>query len=235
MSKRNDGEHKNRYQGVHWAQEVLVGCNVVRSPLYGRRAGTRVIDEAHENVLILRQQITLLQDLDDATYRCDVAAMMMSSVGAHVRHNLDHYQRFFVGLDTGVVDYDARQREKVLEIDRLAALTATRSICGRLAELTQVQGAANLRVCCNRDQGTQQATSSVIRELDFLRSHTVHHYAIIAVLCRIQNVAVAQNFGVAPSTLRYRAELATTEIRATPETMSTDVLDETPASRSRRR
>ena len=164
-----------------------------------------MIEKAQDNVVILHQQINLLQDLDDATYRCDVTAMMMSSVGAHVRHNLDHYQRFFVGLDTGTVDYDARERQKVLETDRQAALATTQNTCERLAELTAIQSATNLRVCCYRDRGIEQTTSSVIRELDFLLSHTVHHYAIIAVLCRLQNVAVAQDFGVAPSTLRYRA------------------------------
>lgn len=165
-----------------------------------------MIEKAQDNVLLLQQMVQLLQHLDDATYQCDVTTMMMSSVGAHVRHNLDHYQRFFVGLDGGTVDYDARERQKVFEIDRRAAMALTESICERLAELTDSQCAAQLRVCCTRDEGPQQATSSVMRELEFLSSHTTHHHAIIAMLCRMQNVTVADDFGVAPSTLRYRAQ-----------------------------
>jgi len=119
-----------------------------------------LIEKAQDNVLLLQQMVQLLQHLDDATYQCDVTTMMMSSVGAHVRHNLDHYQRFFVGLDGGTVDYDARERQKVFEIDRRAAMALTESICERLAELTDSQCAAQLRVCCTRDEGPQQATSS---------------------------------------------------------------------------
>ncbi len=65
--------------------------------------------------------------------------------------------------------------------------------------------ARSLRICCNSDRGTLRATSSITRELDFLLSHTIHHYAIIAVLCRLQNVEVEPDFGVAPSTLRYQS------------------------------
>jgi hypothetical protein len=45
--------------------------------------------------------------------------------------------------------------------------------------------------------------SSVAREIEFLHSHTVHHYAVIA---RLMPDSVKLNkFGVAPSTLRFRA------------------------------
>jgi hypothetical protein len=47
------------------------------------------------------------------------------------------------------------------------------------------------------------------RELEFLLSHTVHHYAIVAILCRLQGIAVDDGFGVAPSTLRHRTESET--------------------------
>ena len=114
------------------------------------------------------------------------------------------YLSFIVGLGSGIIDYEAREREKVFEIDRQAALAATEAICQHLLDLTESPCAKSLRICCNSDRGTLRATSSITRELDFLLSHTIHHYAIIAMLCRLQNVEVEPDFGVAPSTLRYQ-------------------------------
>ncbi|MFW5688937.1 MAG: hypothetical protein ACOC1U_05120, partial [Spirochaetota bacterium] len=50
-----------------------------------------------------------------------------------------------------------------------------------------------------------EAASTLERELAVLASHTVHHYAIIALLLRVQDVDVPASFGVAPSTLRHEA------------------------------
>ena len=84
-----------------------------------------------------------------------------------------------------------------------APTIAIESICRRLADLAESPRVVCLRICDDSDQGVLR-TSSVARELDFLQSHTIHHYAIIAMLCRLQNVVVEQGFGVAPSTLRYQ-------------------------------
>ena len=162
-----------------------------------------MIEKARENVLILQQGARLLRRIDDQIYGCNLETMHVNSVGAHMRHNLDHYVSFFVGLESGAVDYGARERRTLLEVDRDAALDAIESICRRLADLAESPRVVCLRICDDSDQGVLR-TSSVARELDFLQSHTIHHYEIIAMLCRLQNVVVEQGFGVAPSTLRYQ-------------------------------
>ena len=52
------------------------------------------------------------------------------------------------------------------------------------------------------------APSSLARELQFLTSHTIHHFAVIALILRAMDVEVDREFGVAPSTLRYWTEAA---------------------------
>jgi len=37
----------------------------------------------------------------------------------------------------------------------------------------------------------------------FLLSHTVHHYALISVALKLQGIDPGEEFGIAPSTLRY--------------------------------
>ena len=45
--------------------------------------------------------------------------------------------------------------------------------------------------------------SSISRELQVLSSHTVHHFALIAMTLRMHGVELDSDFGMAPSTLRY--------------------------------
>jgi hypothetical protein len=55
------------------------------------------------------------------------------------------------------------------------------------------------------ENGDGHLTSSVGRELQALSSHTIHHFALIAVTLRLHGIQVDPIFGTSPSTLRYRA------------------------------
>ena len=46
--------------------------------------------------------------------------------------------------------------------------------------------------------------TSLGRELEFLISHTVHHYALMAVIAGQQDAALPVDFGLAPSTLKFQ-------------------------------
>jgi hypothetical protein len=49
--------------------------------------------------------------------------------------------------------------------------------------------------------------SSVGRELQTLSSHTIHHFALIGMTLLAHGVAVDPDFGMAPSTLRYKQSM----------------------------
>ena len=51
--------------------------------------------------------------------------------------------------------------------------------------------------------------SSIGRELQALSSHTIHHFALIAVTLRLHGIVVDPDFGMSPSTLRYQAAKST--------------------------
>jgi uncharacterized damage-inducible protein DinB len=53
------------------------------------------------------------------------------------------------------------------------------------------------------------AASTPDRELQFLASHTVHHFALVALLLRLAGVSVPDGFGVATATARHREAAAT--------------------------
>ena len=50
----------------------------------------------------------------------------------------------------------------------------------------------------------QWSPSSIARELQSLKSHTTHHYALIAVLLRLQGIEPHEEFGVSMATIRQR-------------------------------
>ena len=151
------------------------------------------------NLQVLQQGADLLRHIDDEQYTLTARPLFSYGVGSHLRHCLDFYQSFLAGIAQGRVDYDARERDertaqaRDFALARLARLTMSLPEC--LAD-TPVA----LRV---RQDGLPWAVSSVERELQFLLSHTVHHFALIALILRLQGVEPGPEFGVAPATLEY--------------------------------
>lgn len=164
---------------------------------------------AHEllddNVTVLAQGVDLLERLDDASFERSVPDLRLSGVGPHLRHILDFYGRFLEALEsTGAarIDYDDRERDTRIETDSDHAARALRATITRLRALG-VESASLDRPLAIRSDGSPWIPSSPVRELHSLVSHTVHHYALIAVALRAAGHDPGPEFGVAPSTLRY--------------------------------
>lgn len=163
---------------------------------------------ATPNVRFLRQGLELLESLDDGAFTAPGGAVGQAGVGAHLRHAIDYYRCFLDGLADGRIDYDARQREPRVEADRRAA---AESICEIIAGLERLRDEdADTPLAVRVDAAAWEGApvswgrSSLARELQFLLSHTVHHYALIAAVLRGQGLEPSEGFGVAPSTLEHR-------------------------------
>jgi hypothetical protein len=158
----------------------------------------------------LQQGIALLRRLTVAQYREPQPDCFHSSVGGHIRHNLDHYTCFFDGLAAHRVDYDARTRDGLIETDPAYAIGRLEAAAKGLETLTAADLAGELSV--KMDSGSDAppaqswARSTGRRELQFLLSHTIHHYALIAVICHRLGIGLEPAFGVAPSTLRFQQQ-----------------------------
>jgi uncharacterized damage-inducible protein DinB len=162
-----------------------------------------------DNIVCLRQGLRLLAQLSPELYTACSDSALNSTVGAHFRHNIDHYECFLNGIATGQTDYDHRERGEAVETQPDAAIERMQQIIERIGQMSSDEIARPLDV--KMDSGSEMAEpwcqSTVRRELQFLVSHTVHHYALIAVICRANGVTPEPEFGVAPSTLRYREQL----------------------------
>lgn len=167
---------------------------------------TGVIDA---NVALLQQGMDLIRDLDDSAYSEGEEAVKMSPIGAHLRHCIEYYGRFLAGLESGRIDYAARARDHRLETDRGYALQKMLGLVEALEAMPEGVESRPLEVDVEEGEAALDAPaaawaqSDVRREMGFLMSHTVHHYALIAVVLRLKGHEPNAEFGVAPSTLAY--------------------------------
>lgn len=157
------------------------------------------------NVQILNTAKEMIQQLPSDKYNHIERPYFESCLGKHIRHILDHYLCFMRDLESGVIDYEKRQRDTQTETNKQYALQVINSICD-FFNRAQRQGLADTHVSvhlCNDVAVPEgEATlSSVRRELQFLHGHTVHHYALIAAMLRFYGVETDSTFGVAPSTI----------------------------------
>jgi hypothetical protein len=156
------------------------------------------------NLVLLRQGLELLDHLSDSAWR--EAAPDHSTVGAQYRHILDHYHCLLEGLTKGTIDYDQRRRDPTIESERQAAHEATLEVLDRLRLLGKATVGLPVQViqAPGADAPAEPQGSSLGRELLFLVSHTVHHFAIIKLLLEERGVTCHPDFGMAPSTLAHR-------------------------------
>lgn len=159
------------------------------------------------NIHCLELALHSLQQLEADILGKPYPPLFPSGVGGHLRHCIDHYDSFLKGLESGKVDYDARERDPRLENDRDYALQKLKRLIQQLENLDHLDARAPLLV--KMDCGAREADppdwcpSTVGRELQFLLSHTVHHQALMAVLMRLHGYEPEQELGVAPSTQRH--------------------------------
>lgn len=166
------------------------------------------------NVAYLEQGVALLSRIDDAAYTACSPPLYGSGVGGHLRHCLEHYRQLLDGLSEGRVDYDARGRDRRVERDRGLALRQAKAIASALTALEEGLEGQVLMTRMDCGDGMRREThwqrSTLGRELQFMVSHTTHHYALIALILRHQGIEPGPTFGVAASTLQHARGLLTT-------------------------
>jgi uncharacterized damage-inducible protein DinB len=162
---------------------------------------------AGDCIAYLQQGLDAISELDDVQYTTTLPPVFVSGVGAHVRHVLDHFHCFLSGLESGRIDYDLRERDPHIERERSVAIDAIKATMDQLLEIqAQPIEPALLIKMDSGCAGEQWAESSLTRELQFLVSHTIHHYALMAAILAHAGFEVTRGFGISPSTLRHQAQ-----------------------------
>ena len=163
------------------------------------------------NINKLEDIRSLLQQLPSNLYATPKEILNSATIGQHFRHILEFYICLEKGAKTGTVCYDERERNILIETSKAYAMNCIEKIIRFLASLKVDQ---SLTLKANYSKNPEEHTTlntSLYRELAYALDHTVHHLAIIKIALSGENanVQMDNNFGVAPSTIRYRKQLAT--------------------------
>ncbi len=166
---------------------------------------TRQFHVASSLIDTLQQIANLVNDLNDESYVKTNVASVEGSIGAHLRHCIDHFHSLIESLDSGVMNYDARDRGVPIERNRLLALKRITEIQIALSKIDHKTLSNNITISTMIDSSNPplRVSSSFGRELSFVLSHTIHHNAIIRVIAENLGVRTLRYFGYAPSTIAF--------------------------------
>lgn len=170
----------------------------------------QVVEELDSCVLgnldVIEQGLELLEGLNDEQYQFKAKPYVESSIGEHMRHNLDLYFSLIEEKAKGIIDYDFRRRGAQVERCRQTGINELKQIKIWLLALqpediyrqVEVKTEVRLNVSCSEQLG-----SSMARELIFVAAHAVHHYALIRISALFCEAEIDTGFGYAPATTTY--------------------------------
>lgn len=152
----------------------------------------------------LDELMALVASLPNDTYALRVSRAS-GSIGAHVRHVLDHVSSLVAAVPSAVLSYDHRTRGTAVEAETGAAVQELMRIDAALERWTHrsLDEPIEVTAVMSADGRTVTGWSTLARELAFVLSHTIHHQAMVALLLEQAGAAPPDEyFGYAPSTPR---------------------------------
>ena len=144
----------------------------------------------------------LLEQLSEADYSNPCLELSNATIGEHIRHIIEMFQCLENQYDNGIINYDMRERNVLIQTNPGYALQVVKQIQNQLGRpdkkivLQQLIDGEEIRI-----------ESNYFRELLYNLEHCIHHQAIIKVaILKHQRLNVSENFGVARSTIEYRKQ-----------------------------
>ena len=162
---------------------------------------SQLIQAAHT---ILDQLSDAIKQLTDDEFIIPSETLSGSSVGQHLRHTLEFFICLEQGLSGGVINYDKRGHDKLIETDRDIASEVINRIRSFIS--MQVTDRDLILKASYDGQRIVSVSTSYFRELTYNIEHAVHHMAIMKIGIKevAERVSLPIDFGVAASTIRYR-------------------------------
>ncbi|HHL42770.1 MAG TPA: DinB family protein [Hellea balneolensis] len=162
----------------------------------------------HDN---LDAGVKLLKSLNEDQY-CDTSVEPYhSSIGGHIRHVLDIYHCIFDGLESGVIDLTARERNACVECNITDGLAYFTTIKAKIDRLVPVDLEKIVRVRDDLGMGMEEHNYTLAAALIQAHSHATHHFASIGyILSHLGLEIPTSGFGFNPTTPRENLEAAQT-------------------------
>ncbi len=152
----------------------------------------------------LNELVSLLNQLSDEDFISPCKSLSNSTIGEHTRHIIEMFQCLENQYESGVVNYDKRNRDCRIQTSTDFALQCIADIKNQLHK-------ANKTLMLQQivDSEELQIQSNYFRELLYNLEHCIHHQALIKVaVLQLEHLQIDEDFGVARSTIEYRKQCA---------------------------
>ncbi|MCF6133124.1 DinB family protein [Flavobacterium wongokense] len=152
----------------------------------------------------LNELVSLLNQLSNDDFTSPCKGLSNSTIGEHTRHIIEMFQCLENQYESGIVNYDKRNRDYRIQSDTHFALQTIDEVKNKLEKgdktlvLQQIVDGEELRI-----------DSNYFRELLYNLEHCIHHQALIKVaVLQLEHLQIDEDFGVARSTIEYRKQCA---------------------------
>lgn len=152
----------------------------------------------------LNELASSVQNLSNEEYSQSLLSLSGSSIGEHARHIIEFFQELFNGYEQGLIHYDARQRNVLIQSNPQVAVEHIQRILSQIERPDKL-----MKLKTSLIHTDEHLSSNYFRELCYCWEHCIHHQAMIKVgFLELNKSSLDASFGVAISTLSYRDQCA---------------------------
>lgn len=152
---------------------------------------------------VLMQLMEAIQQLNYDEYTLRIPLLSNSSIGEHTRHIIELFQQLLVDYELGIIEYDKRKRELLIQESIDFACECIAHIVEQLDKANK-----NLELISVHSSESMRISTNYFRELVYNIEHCIHHQAIIKIgLMQLGKTELIEEFGVAKATILYRQSL----------------------------
>ncbi len=146
----------------------------------------------------------LISQLSNEEYVRHCESLSNATIGEHSRHIIELFQCLETQYEFGIINYDNRKRDYLIQTDTHFAQQIIEQIIFQLDKPNK-----DLKLEQKIDEEVLLLTTNYERELLYNLEHCIHHQALIKVaLLQLESIEIDENFGVARSTIEYRKQCA---------------------------
>ncbi len=167
----------------------------------------------HLNYLhyIRQQAIFLTENLTHTQFIEPLPILSQASIGKHLRHIIDVFESVAAGIYHDSLSFDKRSRNIEIENDRFLALETLTHWIERIESADLNKTITLVSNFSMEAEEVEMCTETTLgRELVYAIEHAIHHFAIIKIgIVHNFGIKVTDDFGVAPSTIRFHKKTGT--------------------------
>lgn len=147
-----------------------------------------------------------LQQIDEGAYSSPLEFLSGSTIGQHTRHAIEFFECLLSQSGSGVINYDKRRRNHLMETDKAFALQVLDQLVSDFSAIDSNKQVALETTLSTSEDDYSLVPSSFNREWSYVLEHAIHHMAIIRMALKTiaPEVKVPDNFGVGPATVKHR-------------------------------